>query len=45
MTEFMWYWTKGKTTFYTKKISEAEKVMKDGYVVFGKKMKPSIMRF
>ena len=45
MTEFMWYWTKGDMTFYTRKASEAEKVMKDGHLVLGKKLKPSIMRF
>jgi hypothetical protein len=45
MTEFIWYWTKGKTTFYTRMVSEAEKVMKDGHLVFAKRLKPSIMRY
>jgi hypothetical protein len=45
MSDFIWYWTKGKTTFYTRNTSEAEKMMKNGYLVFGKKLKPSFLKF
>ena len=45
MEDFIWYWTKGDTKFFTRKSSDAEKAMRDGVLVMGKKCKPSIMRF
>jgi hypothetical protein len=45
MNEYIWYWTKGNTKFFTRNPSEAEKVMKDGVLVLGKRVKPLISRY
>jgi hypothetical protein len=45
MNDYIWYWKKGDTTFFTRKSSEAEKVMRNGHLVMGKKVKPSILKF
>jgi len=45
MEDYIWYWIKGETKFYTRRESEAEKAMRDGILVMGKKLKPTIMRF
>ena len=45
MSEFVWYWTKGNSKVYTRNTEVAEKAMKDGVLVMGMKIKPSIQRF
>jgi hypothetical protein len=45
MTEFIWYWKKGNAKVFTKNTDVAEKAMKDGKLVMGMKIKPTIMRF
>ena len=45
MEDYLWYWMKGDTKFYTRKESDAEKAMKEGILVMGKKLKPSIMKY
>ena len=45
MTEFIWYWKKGNTKVFTKNTDVAEKAMKDGKLVMGTKIKPTILRF
>jgi len=45
MSEFIWYWTKGNSKVFTKKTEVAERAMKDGMLVMGRKIKPSILKF
>lgn len=45
MSDYIWYWTKGDTKFYTRRSSDAEKAMRAGVLVMGKRLKPSIMKF
>ena len=45
MTDFMWYWTKGNSRFFTRNVKAAEKAMKDGILIMGKKVKPNIIKF
>lgn len=45
MSEFVWYWTKGDSKIYTKNIEVAEKAMKDGMLIMGMRIKPSIQKF
>jgi len=45
MTDFMWYWTKGNSRFFTRNVKAAEKAMKDGILVMGRKVKPNIIKF
>jgi hypothetical protein len=45
MSEFVWYWTKGNRKVYTKNTEIAEKAMKEGMLVMGKRIKPSIIRY
>ena len=45
MADFIWCWKKGEATFFTRKSSEAQKVMNDGFLVIGKIIKPSILKF
>lgn len=42
MTEFIWYWTIGEKKIFTKNTEIAEKAMKDGMLVMGKMITPSI---
>jgi len=45
MSEFVWHWTSGNKKIYTKKTDIAEKAMKEGMLVIGVKLRPSIIRF
>ncbi len=45
MADFIWCWKKGEATFFTRRSSEAQKVMNDGFLVIGKIIKPSILKF
>lgn len=45
MTEFIWYWTKGNSRFFTRNTKIAEKAMKDGILVLGRRVKPNIIKF
>ena len=45
MNEFIWYWTKGDSKIYTKKTDVAEKAMREGMLVFGKRIKPNIIKY
>lgn len=45
MTQFIWHWTKGNSKIYTKKSDLAEKAIKDGFLVIGKKIKPNIIKY
>jgi hypothetical protein len=45
MSEFVWYWTKGSSKVYTKNTEVAEKALKDGMLVMGMKLKPSIVKY
>jgi len=40
MSDFIWYWRKGDCKIYTKKIEVAEKTMKQGIFIMGKKLNP-----
>jgi hypothetical protein len=45
MTEFIWYWTKGNSKVFTRKTEIAEKAMKEGKIVMGMKIKPSVVKY
>jgi hypothetical protein len=45
MTEFIWHWTKGDSKVFTKNTDVAEKAMKDGLLVMGKRIKSSIIKY
>jgi len=45
MSEFIWYWTKGERRIYTRNTEIAEKALKDGMLVMGMRVKPSIQKF
>jgi len=45
MSEFVWCWTKGNSKVYTRNTEVAEKAMKEGMLVLGTKVKPSIMKY
>jgi hypothetical protein len=45
MTDFIWYWSKGNNRYFTRKTEIAEKAMKEGKCVFGKKIKPNIIKY
>ena len=45
MAEFIWYWTKGDSKIYTKKTDIAERAMRDGLLVIGKKIKSNIIKY
>ena len=45
MTDFIWYWTKGNSRFFTRNTQIAEKAMKQGILVMGRKVKPNIIKF
>jgi len=45
MSEYVWYWTKGNSKVYTKKMDVAEKAMRDGLSVIGIKPKSHVIRY
>lgn len=45
MTEFIWQWRKGDSKIYTRKVEIAEKAMKEGSLVVGKKLKPNVVKY
>ncbi|MBU0496412.1 MAG: hypothetical protein KKC68_09600 [Candidatus Thermoplasmatota archaeon] len=45
MYEFVWHWNSGDKKIFTRKTEVAEKAMKDGFIVMGVRLKPSIMRY
>jgi hypothetical protein len=45
MTEFIWYWSKGNSKIYTRNTNLAEKAMKDGLLVMGQKIRPSVIKY
>jgi hypothetical protein len=45
MSEYIWYWTKGNSKVYTKNTEVAEKAMKEGMLIMGKRVKPSIIKY
>ncbi len=45
MTDFIWYWTKGNSRFFTRKTEVAEEAMKEGELVLGMKVKPNIIKY
>jgi hypothetical protein len=45
MSDFIWYWNKGSRTIYTKNTDIAEKAMKDGLLVMGKKIRTNIIKY
>ncbi len=45
MSDFIWYWSKGNSKVYTKDTDEAERAMKKGILVMGKKIRPNIIKY
>lgn len=45
MSEFIWYWSKGNSKVYTKNPEAAEKAMKKGILVMGKKIPPNVIKY
>jgi hypothetical protein len=45
MEEFVWHWTSGNKKIYTKKPEMAEKAMKEGMLVVGVKLKPTVIKY
>ena len=45
MKDFIWYWSKGNSRFFTRKTEVAEKAMKEGKLVMGMKVKPHIIKY
>lgn len=45
MSEYIWYWKRGNSKVYTKNTDVAEKAMKDGMLVMGMRVKPTIMKY
>jgi hypothetical protein len=45
MADFIWYWSKGNSRFFTRKTEVAEKAMKEGKLVLGMKVKPNIIKY
>ena len=43
MTDFMWHWTKGNKKVYTLRTDIAEQALKEGFLVLGARIKPTIM--
>jgi hypothetical protein len=38
MSEFLWHWTKGNKKIYTTKVDDAERAMKEGFLVMGARL-------
>jgi len=45
MSEFIWYWNNGNKKIFTKNTEVAEKALKEGIPIFGKKITPDIMKY
>ena len=45
MEDYIWYWNKGNAKIYTRSVSDAEKAMRSGSLVMGKKLKPTITKY
>ena len=45
MYEFIWHWTKGNKKIYTRRADVAEKAMKDGMLVMGRRVKPTVIKY
>ena len=45
MSEYVWYWTNGNRKVYKKNTEVAEKAMKAGMLVMGKRVKPGIIKY
>jgi len=45
MVEFIWHWTKGDSKIYTRRTEVAERAMREGMIVIGKKVKPHIIKY
>jgi len=45
MSEFIWYWNNGNRKIFTKNTETAEKALKKGIPIFGKKIMPDITRY
>ena len=45
MSEFIWYWSKGNSKVYTKDTEKAERAMRQGMLVMGKKIQPNIIKY
>lgn len=45
MTDFIWCWNKGNKKIFTKNTDVAERAMKDGLLVMGKKTKSNIIKY
>lgn len=45
MSEYIWYWKRGNSKVYTKKTDVAEKAMKDGMLVMGRRVKPTVIKY
>ena len=45
MTQLIWYWSKRNSKIFTKKKDIAEKAMKEGFLVIGKKIKSNIIKY
>jgi hypothetical protein len=41
MTDFVWWWSEGDIKIFTKNIEVAEKAMKGGMLVMGRKARPN----
>ena len=45
MTEFIWHWNKGNSKIFTRRTDVAEEAMRDGKLVMGVRVKPSIIKY
>ena len=45
MSDFIWYWNKGNKKVFTRNSEVAERAMKDGSFVMGKKIRPNIVKY
>lgn len=45
MSEFIWHWTDGDKKIFTRKTEVAEKAMKNGFLIMGRKAKPEIIKY
>jgi len=44
MTDFMWHWTKGNKKVYTLRTDLAEQALKEGLLVLGARINPTMMK-
>jgi len=45
MSEFIWSWTKGNSKVYTRDTEKAERAMRQGIFVTGKKIRPNVIKY